>query len=457
MNKPHSPLPKAPALRPAAVYLVVQICLLAVFFLSAAPVGADPRSLSDGFVGSSTSDDCFPFDVTTFATGNAIDLLPEANYPYDATITPDGSEVWFVGASGDGIVVIDRATNTITQRITVSEYPIGIAFANDGSLAVVSSRDDEVLDLIDTANYTVTSSLPIPTAYLGAGNVALDPVSGQFYLVDWYGDILYEIAADGSEVLRQVIIGDSLWQLVVAPDGQSIYVTDRGEDLVHVVDRATLTVATSYPVGDDPWGIDITGDGAMLVVACEDSHEIDLIDTANGATTVIAVDSGADPRDVDILDDQGWAFVAGGRIDNPPSDPIYVIDLATQTLLDTFEGDGTNANVIAVQAQMHGSSTGIADGDVPTGIDHLSAHPNPFNPLTVISFTLATASAGELAIYQLDGRLVQVLASGSFDAGQTTVQWDGRDASGRRLGSGVYLVQLRAGTGRQSHKIMLAK
>ena len=208
MNKPLSPLPKAPALRPAAVYLVVQICLLAVLSLSATPATADPHSLSDGFVGSSTSDDCYPFDLTTFATGSAIDLLPEANYPYDATITPDGSEVWFVGASGDGIVVIDRATNTITQRITVSEYPIGIAFSNDCSLAGGGSRDDEVLDVIDTATYAVTGSLPIPTAYLGAGNVALDPVSGQFYLVDWYGDILYEIAADGSAILDQVNIGE---------------------------------------------------------------------------------------------------------------------------------------------------------------------------------------------------------------------------------------------------------
>ena len=59
-----------------------------------------------------------------------------------------------------------------------------------------------------------------------ARNPLLLGASGLFYLVDWYGDDLYEIAADGSAILNQVTVGSSLWQLVVAPDGQEIYLTD---------------------------------------------------------------------------------------------------------------------------------------------------------------------------------------------------------------------------------------
>ena len=62
-------------------------------------------------------------------------------------------------------------------------------------------------------------------------------------MVNWYGDDLYEIAPDGSAILRQVPLGNSLWQLVVAPDGQEIYLTDRSADLVRVIDQATLTSA----------------------------------------------------------------------------------------------------------------------------------------------------------------------------------------------------------------------
>jgi len=327
-------------------------------------VHARTLSLTDGWVGCSTSDDCFPFDLTTYTPGAVIGLLPEGDYPYDATIKPDGSEVWFVGASGDGVVVIDRETNTVVQRFPVSEYAISVAFSNDGSLAVVSSRDLEVLDIIDTATYTVTSSLPIPTGYLGAGNVALDPVSGNFYLVDWYDELLFEVAPDGSAVLRQAALGNSLWQLVVAPAGDYVYVTDRATDQVRKIDRASLTQVDVYAVGDDPWGLDITGDGTTLVVACEDSHEVMVIDVATGIVTPIALDPTADARDVDIRDETGLAFVCGGRV-GTTSDPVYVIDIATRIIVDTFEAPGTNTNVIAVQAQMHDS--GATAVELPAG------------------------------------------------------------------------------------------
>ena len=60
--------------------------------------------------------------------------------------------------------------------------------------------------------------------------------------VDWYDDHLYEIAPDASAVLDAVIIGDSCWQLVVDPDGEYIYVTDRGTDQVRVIDQETLSL-----------------------------------------------------------------------------------------------------------------------------------------------------------------------------------------------------------------------
>ena len=49
-----------------------------------------PAVAFDGFVGCSNSDDWFPFDPVTYVSGAAIDLLPEGNYPYDATISPGG-------------------------------------------------------------------------------------------------------------------------------------------------------------------------------------------------------------------------------------------------------------------------------------------------------------------------------------------------------------------------------
>lgn len=437
--------------------------IVSLLIVAAAAAAVPGRGLDDGYVGCSTSDNGFAFDLSTYATGNPIDLLPEGNYPYDATMTPDGSEVWIPGASGDGVVVIDRATDTIVARIGVDDYPVSVAFTSDGSLALVATRGGENLNLIDTTTYTVTGTLPIPTSYLGAGNIALDPITGMFYLVDWYGDELYEIAPDGSEILRQIDLGDSLWQLVVSPDGMYVYVTDRGDDLIHVLDRATLTTVTTYPVGDDPWGIDVTEDGAYLVVTCEDSHEAYVIATVDGATTPIALDSSADPRDVDILDVEGLAFVVGGAVSGGIN-PVYVIDIATATIVDSFEGPGSNTNVIAVQPQMHDSPVAVGDDDARQpdliGPAQLALHPNypnPFNPETTIAFELPVRSNVELAVYDLQGREVAVLLDGTLDAGRHSQVWNGRDASGRLVASGVYYYQLRSEEQNLIRKMSLVK
>ncbi len=72
------------------------------------------------------------------------------------------------------------------------------------------------------------------------------------------------------------------------------------------------------------------------------------------------------------------------------------------------------------------------------------ARPNPFNPMTTIAFALPEAGPARLAVYDVGGRLVTVLADGPHDAGEHKAVWNGRDAAGRRLGSGVYFVRLEA-------------
>ncbi|MFC2173915.1 hypothetical protein ACFLU6_15015 [Acidobacteriota bacterium] len=305
-----------------------------------------PCTLNDGYVGCSFSDDAYPFDRDSLLPGNAIDILPEADYPYDATMNPQETEVWIPGGSGDGVAVIDRATNSVTHRIPVGEYAISVAFNEDGSLAFVSARDSQNISIIDTVTYAVIDTLPMPA---DPGNMALDPVSKNIYAVQWYGSQLFEIAPDGSEVIRSSIIGDSLWQIVVAPDGNQIYVTDRdsANPLLRVVDQVTMQQIREIPMCDDPWGLDVTSDDSKLVVACEDSHEVYIIETAFWGVTAVPLDVDADPRDLDIFDAGQQAFVVGGQVAGA-GDPIYVIDLATDTLLTSFTVDGGNTNVISV-------------------------------------------------------------------------------------------------------------
>lgn len=311
-----------------------------------------------GFVGMSTGDSFVLFDIVTqMVVGDPTSLLPEGDYPYDAAITPDGAEAWFVGASGDGVVAVDTATNLIVASATLSvadPYPVDVVFTADGATAYVASRDDASITSFDVAAHTEVMTSPTPDGN-DAGKMALNPCTGQIYVVEWFGTSLmtYDPADDSWESVD--LGGGSLWDVAVHPDGSTVYVTDRGADVVHVFDVSTtdgLPVSVpdmSVPVGDDPWGIDITSDGGTLVVASEDSAEIHLIETADFSTTVVSTPD-ASWRDVDINADDTLAFLPSGNISG--DDAVFVLDLGANTL-DTIAITGaSNPNVVAVAPQL---------------------------------------------------------------------------------------------------------
>ena len=72
-------------------------------------------------------------------------------------------------------------------------------------------------------------------------------------------------------------------------------------------------------------------------------------------------------------------------------------------------------------------------------------YPNPFNPSTEIRYQLAKSTKTTLSIYDVRGQRVKQLISGIQDAGAYTVVWNGLDATGARVNSGIYIYELKAG------------
>lgn len=101
--------------------------------------------------------------------------------------------------------------------------------------------------------------------------------------------------------------------------------------------------------------------------------------------------------------------------------------------------------------------TSAPASDLPATTALRGATPNPFNPRTAISFTIASPGRVELGIFDLRGRCVRRLASENLDAGQHTRVWNGRTDDGEIAPAGIYLVRLAGGDGTHSQKITLVK
>ena len=86
----------------------------------------------------------------------------------------------------------------------------------------------------------------------------------------------------------------------------------------------------------------------------------------------------------------------------------------------------------------------------PLGFELFQNHPNPFNQTTTISFRLVENGSVCVRIYDILGHVVKTVTVGAMRAGACSIDWDGRDAEGSSLSSGVYVFTLSVDEGRWS-------
>jgi len=101
---------------------------------------------------------------------------------------------------------------------------------------------------------------------------------------------------------------------------------------------------------------------------------------------------------------------------------------------------------------------GIEDDDIlPTETGLAQNYPNPFNPTTNIEFALVSDQVVRIDVYNILGQHIQTIADGSYPAGRHTVSWNGSNANGETVPSGVYFYNMVSEDFSQTNKMMLLR
>jgi len=130
----------------------------------------------------------------------------------------------------------------------------------------------------------------------------------------------------------------------------------------------------------------------------------------------------------------------------PPTEPKFYTVFARN-----FSGDySTPTN--ESKTYIWFNATGIEPENLPDKISAFDSYPNPFNAKTTISFSLENQSAVNISIYDITGRLVDVLTSQTYDAGNHALIWDAGEQP-----SGIYFARLSAGEFVQTNRMVLLK
>ena len=84
-------------------------------------------------------------------------------------------------------------------------------------------------------------------------------------------------------------------------------------------------------------------------------------------------------------------------------------------------------------------------------------YPNPFNPVTNIDFQIGRTEFVTIDVYDVVGHLVKTLAARTMNPGQHTISWDGKNAQGELVSTGVYFYRINTPNFNKHMKMMLVK
>jgi hypothetical protein len=184
---------------------------------------------------------------------------------------------------------------------------------------------------------------------------------------------------------------------------------------------------------------------------------------AEGATTDcqnLSPKPSSAPRNPETGTDCSYGALALGEeadlnIDIHTSIPVTGLVAGTEYIVigwwDTNDFSLENALVVTV------TEPEATDAPAAPPALWMTAAPNPFNPTTRVLFELSAAGAVRLDILDVAGRHVRTLVQDRLDAGRHERQWDGRNAAGAAVASGVYVARLQSGTTEMSQRLVLVR
>ncbi len=360
-----------------------------------------------------------------------------------------------------GIAVDDP---TETENFMLEETLANILVIQDGPRHEESVKIDETGAIIDTwagSTDPVRSAARIAMDLVSLGFDVVEEVAGSSDSANWpdYDFIIWATGDNTSPVAQQSyrtalenFVADGGKLLIeggeIGYDAESYpgYPTFAA-NVLHITNwdydqSGTVTVedaghpVASFPNVIGPISVSYSGYGDQdSNTAAADAQVVCDWSSYPGLASVLVYDDTPDPTSGQIVYFSfDYNAAAAGRIDLLENAVMYLTAQESATGID--EGEF---------------------GDAPAGYVLHGASPNPFNPVTKVSYGLPKDSAVALKVYNVSGQLVRVLVDGHGEAGNHTAVWDGRDERGVEAASGVYFCRMEAEGFNDSVKMVLLK
>lgn len=423
--------------------------------------------ISDGY------NPVFLENIATIPLGNLeLEFNLEKTYhiPRNLTGYDDGLMTWIAPYAVDSYVD-DFESYNVNDPISLmnpmwtpwTSYPAGFAdglitdiHSQSGNKSLkITDQTDVIVDLrglllgkpqINTGSYEINFYIYIPQGYTGHYNLIRSISPLEFSIeVFFRADGMLKIH-HSNQVITDLTFDHNEWM-----------------NVSHIIDLDNDT-ATMYLDGEEivTWQFTANAwvDGAGIL-------NLELIDFSGESDPTV--------NDIGLFYIDNFAFSKVNGL-GPDSYNVYLDDFTTpfasniqdlEFLLENLEAGTYEIGVSAMYNDFESSINGSFITIEPTSVTEtvispfnteLSGnYPNPFNPETVIKFSVSESQRVSIEIFNVKGQKVKTLLNENMEKGQHRIVWNGRDDNGRQAGSGMYFYRMRAGKYTNTKKMILMK
>lgn len=412
-------------------------------------------------------------DGNYISSRSLADMVPATTDPIISVLVPNGGEVWeqetnhaiswvsYNFTSNVKIELLDGATPTVLAASVENngswDWTIGtdIAAGTNYKIRVSDASDGNPVDE-SNATFTIAAA---PT-YVDVASLSE----------------LRSQTADGSTIYR--VTGQMIVTFTQSFRNEK-YVQDNNGAIL--IDDNAHVITTSYNIGDaihnltgtmseygnmlqfapiaDPGPATSTGNEINVHVITTadmasnfDQYESQLVKI--NACICDTTGSFANGLTYRFHDSVGTAYIRTTFYDVNyintviPSEEINIVGILNARTYGNYITPRSLADIV---------NTDVCDNVMNEAVVLKGNYPNPFNPSTSISFSIAKASPVELTIYNTKGQIVKTLIKENMTAGLHTIAWNGKDVKGNTAASGIYFIQLKSSNVVKTSKAILLK